>query len=156
MKSVKTLAIGMGVVIVILLGVLLFVPAAKGPTVPPAPGPAAAATSTTSADGTLQVVMPQPGAVVASPVAIEGAVTGGGWYFEGTFPIQVLDGTGKVIGSGTAQSLGDWMSTATVPFAASISFTTPGTATGTIVFSKDNPSGLPRNAGSLSVPVAFR
>ena len=138
-RTIKIIAIVLGVIIVILIGVLIFVHPAKGPTITQG----------------LQISLPQANAIVTSPAAIEGTVTGGGWFFEASFPIKILDSDGTVLGQGTAQALSDWMSTGTVPFSASIPFTTPHDATGTIVFSKDNPSGAPENDMSFSIPISF-
>src|SRR4051812_27006014 len=114
----KTLSIFLGVVAIALLGVLVFWKPVQGPTI-------SQSQPLVSADGHLQVALPLANAVVSSSVAIEGTVTGGGWFFEASFPIQVLDGDGRVIGTGHAQALSDWMSTGTVPFSASISFSAP-------------------------------
>jgi hypothetical protein len=48
------------------------------------------------------------------------------------------------------------MTTGTVAFSASIPFITPKYATGTIIFAKDNPSGLPQNAKQFDFPVTFK
>jgi hypothetical protein len=146
MKLLKIGAIGLAVIIVVLLGVLVFVKPANGPTV---------AGDAISSDGNLAVKLPAQNQVIASPVAIEGTVTNGGWFFEGSFPITVMDSNGTVLGQGTAQALSDWMSADAVPFSASIVFTAPTTATGTIVFMNDNPSGMPENQRSLSLSVRF-
>ena len=145
----KALVIAFAAIIAILLGVLLLVPSPKGQ-------PSSAVAPTLSPDGHLEIDVPRADDLALSPVAVEGKVTGGGWFFEASFPIKVLDGDGRILGSGTAQALSDWMSTGTVPFAASIHFTAPHFATGTILFQNDNPSGLPANQKSLSVPVRFR
>jgi hypothetical protein len=109
-----------------------------------------------SADGHLGVTAPQPGALVTSPVTVIGTVVGGGWFFEATFPVKVLDGDGMVIGDGAAQAQADWTSTGTVPFTAIIQFSAPRGATGTVVLSKDNPSGAQQKDQSLSIPVRFK
>ena len=137
----KKLPIALGVVIVILLGILLFVNPAKGPT--------------PATTGAITVSMPQSDAVIVSPVGIEGQAPGT-WFSEAVFPVKVLDGDGAVLGQGTAQAVGDWMTTGTVPFSATIAFMTPKYATGTIVFTNDNPSGLAANIKSFSLPVKFR
>lgn len=148
----KIIVIIFGIIIVVLLGILIFVPSAKSPTVPTTTEPSAVI----SPDGKVHVVAPVENAVIASPAVILGTVTGGGWFFEASFPVKVLDGDGTVLGQGPAQAQGDWMSIGTVPFGASISFTRPNYATGTIVFAKDNPSGAPQNAESFSIPVRFK
>ncbi len=92
--------------------------------------------------------------VVTSPLTIEGSAKG--FYFEGSFPIKVLDANRKEIGSGIAQATKDWMTTEPVPFKATVTFKSPTTNTGYIVFMKDNPSGLPENDASFELPVKFK
>jgi hypothetical protein len=153
---VKTIAIVLGVVIVILLGVLIFWNPVKGPTMADAPGGMVFENPpTASSDGHVKISLPQANATIASPVAIEGMVTGGGWLFNGAFPIKVLNASGTVIGMGVAQALSDWKSMGMVPFSASISFTAPHSASGTITFSKADPSGAPWDMASFSVPIKF-
>ncbi len=170
-KTLKIIIVILGIIAVVLLLVLALVPSVKSPTVPPggaessssatAPGavspPGAAATvqPSVSADGRLAVAMPRAGEAISSPVAVEGTITGGGWFFEASIPVSVLDAKGRVIGQGTARALSDWMSTGSVPFAASISFTAPDTATGTILFKNDNPSGLSANDRLFVLPITF-
>jgi len=145
----KTIIIVLAVILVVLLGVLLFVQLAKGPTIPsPISRPAV------SADGTLTVSAPGINAIVVSPAAIAGSAQG--WYFEAVFPVKILDGDGTVLGSGQAQAQSDWMITSSVPFSATISFTNPKYANGTIVFRKDNPSGLPKYDEEFILPIWFR
>ena len=42
-----------------------------------------------------------------------------------------------------------------VPFLATLEFETPDTEQGTLVFEKDNPSGLPEHDDRLIMPVRF-
>jgi hypothetical protein len=157
MKLVKILVVALGVVIVVLLGVLIFYNPAKAPQLPPDNvGGAKILQPTLSADGHLGVTAPQPGALVTSPITVIGTVTNGGWFFEGSFPVKVVDGDGTVLGIGTAQAQADWTSTSSVPFTAIVQFSMSHGVTGTVVLSKDNPSGLAQNAISLSVPVRFK
>jgi hypothetical protein len=75
----------------------------------------------------------------------------GNWFFEGQLPVKLLDGKGNLVSKGTAvtkQMTEDWVS-----FDAS--FPNTGTRSGTLIFSKDNPSGLPQNDKSVSVPFSF-
>ena len=153
MKIAKIVVIVFAAIIVVLLGILIFVQPAKSPTVARTGVPSS--TVATSSDGHLEVDTPLANDAISSPIGIEGKVTGGGWFFEASFPIQILDGDGKVIGGGATQALDDWMSTGTVRFSASINFTSPHYTTGTILFMNDNPSGLPKNQKTLSLPVKF-
>jgi hypothetical protein len=79
----------------------------------------------------------------------------GSWYFEASFPVRLLDGNGQEIARGPAQAQGDWMTTNFVPFTVQLTFSPPTTPVGTLVLEKDNPSGLPQNAMSISIPVDF-
>jgi hypothetical protein len=153
----KKLVIILGVIILILLGVLLFVNPVRGPEAPPSGRPAPTSThqAVFSPDGSIAVTSPAPNGVITSPVTIEGQANGR-WYFEASFPIKILDGDGTVLGQGPAQAQSDWMTTGTVPFKTSIAFKTPKYATGTILFEKDNPSGLPQNAGEFRFRVRFK
>jgi hypothetical protein len=158
--KIKYVVIGLGVVIVALFGVLVFVPSAHSPTVkvrqsPPVPPTAIMVEPAMSPDKHVEVGAPTADETVSSPLRISGNVTGGGWFFEGSFPVKITDGNGAVLGEGSVQAIGDWTSTGTVLFAAAIPFTPPRFATGMIVLSKDNPSGDPKNAESFSIPVRF-
>ena len=79
----------------------------------------------------------------------------GTWYFEASFPVKVYDANNKLIGSGVATAQGDWMTEDYVPFEAIIDIpaTIQRTDKGTVVLEKDNPSGLPENDNSLTIPV---
>ena len=102
----------------------------------------------------LQITSPAINAQITSPVTITGQAVGN-WFFEASFPVKVTDSNNIVIGSGVAKTTANWMTTNFVPFTATITFTTPGTATGFIVLEKDNPSGEPVNAASESFPITF-
>ncbi len=163
----KKTAIILAVIIIVLLGVLIFVPA-KAPEVPPA-GSAPAATSTAiststatttppivSSDGQVTVTAPRANDMISSPVTITGSVTGGGWFFEAVFPVTVVDANRIVLGKGQARAQSDWTTTGTVPFVAKVTFVAPPTKTGFIVLESANPSGIEENLKSLSMPITFR
>ncbi len=98
---------------------------------------------------------PEGGSVVSSPLTIQGTAPGS-WFLEATFPIEVRDEQGTVLGQGQAHAQGNWMTTDYVPFTASVTFTSPGKGkTGFIVFKNDNPSGLPENAKEFLVEIKF-
>lgn len=104
---------------------------------------------------TVTVYTPESGATVASPLGIVGEVPGS-WSFEASFPVALKDGNGSVIGQKPAQVQGDWTSEDSVPFTVALIFDEPTTASGTLVLQKDNPSGLPENDDSVSIPVKFK
>ena len=102
----------------------------------------------------IQVTNPVFGARVSSPITFSGKARGT-WYFEASFPVTVLTSDGKEIGRGVAQAQGDWMTMDFVPFSGSVTIDGTPTATGTMVFKKDNPSGDPALDLSYSLPVSF-
>ena len=103
----------------------------------------------------LIVTEPLTDATVASPLTIKGTVPGN-WSFEAAFPIQVLDSSGKVIGQVPAKLLGEWKTDKYVPFEATVTFDAqPSGSKGTLLLKKDNPSDLPENNDSVTIPVNF-
>lgn len=105
------------------------------------------------ANANIVVAVPQPGTVVTSPLTVSGEAKGT-WYFEASFPVRLLDAQGTVLAQTPAHALGNWMTTDFVPFTAVLTFQTTAHQ-GTLVLEKDNPSGLPQNASSVSIPVKF-
>ena len=104
-------------------------------------------------NSTLRITVPSVGQKISSPLHIQGEAKG--WYFEASFPVQILDKNGKVIGQGIAQAETDWMVDAFVPFKGTIDFNAVPGEKGEVVFRKDNPSGLPKNDAEVRVPVTF-
>lgn len=105
-------------------------------------------------DDLISVSAPKPNQVVKSPLLIEGEARGT-WYFEASFPIKIVDANGNVLGTAVAQAQSDWMTEEFVSFKAQLNFIAPATEQGTLIFKKDNPSGLPENDDNLQVPVLF-
>ena len=88
-----------------------------------------------------------------SPLKITGEVPGN-WSFEASFPIELHDSTDKVLSRAVATLKGDWMTTDLVPFTATLAFTEPATVeTAQLVLHKDNPSDLPENDDSVTIPI---
>ncbi len=102
----------------------------------------------------VEVDSPTPRAHVSSPLVVEGRARGM-WFFEGSFPIDVVSKDGVRIGSGIAEALGDSMVEGFVPFTAHITFSVGTTTPGMIVFKKDNPSGDSVRDASTSIEVFF-
>lgn len=121
------------------------------------PAPVATSTPISPADdksNLIRVTSPQANASVRSPLTVTGQARGN-WYFEASFPVQVLDESGKVLGTSIAQALGDWMTTEFVPFSTTITFASSTTATGTLVLKKDNPSDMREYDDELRIPIRF-
>jgi hypothetical protein len=95
------------------------------------------------------------GQIIKSPLVVKGQARGS-WYFEAVFPVAILDGNGQEIARTQAKAQSSWTTTDFVPFTATIDFKAPTTASGTLVFMKDNPSGLPINDAKFETPVSFK
>lgn len=104
----------------------------------------------------IEVTSPTINGTVSSPLVVTGSARGT-WYFEASFPIEVRNASGALIGQGYGQAQGEWMTENFVPFkSVPITFTAqPKGSTGTVVLKKDNPSGLPENDRSLEIPITF-
>lgn len=116
--------------------------------------PAEEFTSTKGVVITLEDWITQPR--ITSPLTISGAVPGN-WSFEASFPVLITDEEGRVLTQSAAQLEGDWMTEEMVPFTVTLTFERPigDSPRGFLVLQKDNPSGLPENDDSLSIPVTF-
>ncbi len=102
----------------------------------------------------VKVTSPKPDQIISSPLVIEGEARGF-WFFEASFPVKLLDANGKEVAVMPVQAQGEWMTEDFVPFKAELKFSNVSTKTGTLVFQKDNPSGLPEHDESISIPVVF-
>lgn len=102
----------------------------------------------------IEIDAPQANAQISSPVTVSGKARGP-WYFEASFPVQILDANGKQLGQAPVQAKGEWMTEEFVPFEGKVTFSKPTTQTGFVVFHKDNPSGLPESEQEIRVPVRF-
>ena len=130
-----------------------------GPQCDFAPCPTATSSSseTPSEDPMIVIDTPKSGAFVESPVSVSGRARGT-WFFEATAPVIITDGNGKVIGEGHVTAQGNWMTTDFVPFTGTIRYTLDPDAPsdrGTIIFKKDNPSGMPEHDDAREMPIRF-
>jgi hypothetical protein len=140
--------------IIMVMGVVLLVVV---PSPAKAPSNTASGTPVTTNDlsDTIVVDSPMQGGAVASPMTITGKARGT-YYFEASFPVTLVDASGKVMARGHAQAQSDWMTTDFVPFTAALTFVQPGPGThGTLKLMNDNPSGDPAKQKELDIPVMF-
>lgn len=92
---------------------------------------------------------------IVSPVKISGKARGS-WFFEGSFPILILDSKGKVLTTSFGQAQGEWMTNEFVEFVSpEIRFQRGEAVEGFVILQKDNPSGLSQFDDELVVPVRF-
>lgn len=102
----------------------------------------------------IQVETPRPNQTISSPLVVKGKARGA-WFFEADFPISLADSKGRLIGSAVATAQADWMTEEFVPFEARLEFKNPQEEKGTLIFKKDNPSGLVEHDDELIMPVKF-
>jgi len=104
----------------------------------------------------IKVDLPKENQEVKSPIKISGQAKGV-WFFEGSFPVELMDTDGNILATSFATSSEDWMTENFIPFSAILEFTK---ATSTkhvlLVLKKDNPSGLPEHDDSISIPLILK
>ncbi len=98
---------------------------------------------------------PAEGALVTSPLTVSGKARGN-WFFEANLPATLKDANGKILVQKGMTATSDWMTTDFVPFTGTLEFAPPETEMGSLVISKDNPSGDPANDSSVAIPVRFK
>jgi hypothetical protein len=79
-------------------------------------------------------------------------VARGNWFFEGSFPVELVDDSGDLAQT-IATAKGDWMTDAFVPFEATLQIPKNLAGPATLILKRDNPSGLPDYDRSISIPV---
>lgn len=148
--DMKKLLLGItALVIVVLLGAWYFTvknaPEKKGDEL---------ISSTPASSAEITIDSPLPNAIVTSPLTVSGKAKGT-WFFEANIPVVLKDGNGNIVAQVGGRAKSDWMTTDLVPFEATLDFTNPGTAYGTLEIRKDNPSGMAEHDASFSVPIRF-
>lgn len=101
------------------------------------------------------VETPTPNSVLESSFVVKGQARGN-WYFEASFPVQLVASDGTVLVNSFIMANGEWMTEEFVPFEKSFSFTnTTGATGGTLILKKDNPSDMRELDNELRIPVKF-
>ncbi|MDD4901279.1 MAG: GerMN domain-containing protein [Patescibacteria group bacterium] len=98
------------------------------------------------------VTAPKLNQAVNSPLTVAGQAKGN-WFFEASFPIELIDDQGKILGQDYVQAQSDWMTENFVPFKGEINYQAEATTTGRLVLKNDNPSGLPQNDKRIEILV---
>lgn len=106
-------------------------------------------------DEGLSLDNPQEGETLSSPITIEGEATGP-WYFEGSFGVKLInrDNAG-IIADSFVTALGDWMTDESVEFSGTIEYEIEEETEALLVFESANPSGLPENQMTYTIPVTL-
>ncbi len=101
------------------------------------------------------VYSPTPNQVVDGYIRIEGKARGY-WFFEGDFPVEVVNERGDVLATHYVQAVGDWMTKDFVPFKGEIRFIIREEGKAYLVLRKDNPSGEPKYDKEFRVPIYLK
>lgn len=97
---------------------------------------------------------PKPDEIIKTPFTISGKARGN-WFFEASFPIELVKENREKIVTAIAQAQSEWMTSDFVPFKATIEFPVNLTGKGQLILKKDNPSGLPEYDNQIEIPVIF-
>lgn len=102
----------------------------------------------------IYITTPELPLTLTNPTIVIGKVDRN-WVFEGSFPVDLFDDQNQILFQGTA-SVPNWTEGTgeLVDFTLNLNFTTSASS-GYLIFRKDNPSGLPENDQSLTLPVSF-
>lgn len=97
-----------------------------------------------------------PTPIAVSPLVVTGKARGT-FFFEGTFPVMLVNWDGLIIGEGYATADSEWMTTDFVPFTASIAFTEGAHvySRGILIVQNANPSGEPERSIVYEIPVTL-
>lgn len=80
----------------------------------------------------------------------------GSWFFEGSFPVRVLNIQGEVVSTFVATTYDDWMNETTVPFSVIIDFPLEQEGAYVLQFEKSNPSGLDENSDIAKIAISIK
>lgn len=85
---------------------------------------------------------------------INGTITGV-WFFEGSFPIDLVDDDGNLIVNAIAMTEEDWMTEEQVPFESLINCGSDCPSKGFLILTKNDPSDETNSSDTISIPVRF-
>ena len=105
----------------------------------------------------IKVDFPVANQEVSSPIKITGSVNNGGWSgFEGQVcTVQLLDYKGNKVAIGILKATTDWTKPP-VSFESTLTFQTKIKGPMTLLFSNENPSGLPDKDKKFGLPVVIK
>ncbi len=86
---------------------------------------------------------------------VKGSVTGD-WFFEGTFPVRVLNQQGEIVETLSAEALEEWTTEEAVPFSFKIDMDLEEESIVVLKFEKSNPSDLEESNDSAEITVTLK
>jgi hypothetical protein len=109
-------------------------------------------TKDVSQNDLIRVSFPKAGEHVGGRINVTG-IARGTWYFEGEFPIELVDSSGKKIAGASALAQGEWMREEFVPFSASLEYRTDNEQPAKIILRRNNPSDLREQDAQMEIPI---
>ncbi len=106
------------------------------------------------ADIPVEIISPELGMEIGPPVSVQGQASGT-WFFEAILPISVTNVEGSVLAEDLIMTEEDWMTEEMIAFEKELDFEAPDANFGFIKISKNDPSGIPRNANDYYWPIEF-
>ena len=105
----------------------------------------------------IRLARPQAHQLISSPLLLEGEARGY-WFFEGSFPVTVVDWDGRIIAESFVTAQDEWMTKDFVRFKGTLNFSKPELVynNGSLILRKDNPSGLSQFDDALEIPIIFQ
>lgn len=138
-------------VLVLLVGYFLFFNNAKAP-VGGLETPTESITYNNASADMIEVELPFPGAVTGKEFSVIGKARGN-WFFEASFPIDLLDKDGNILVQTYASAQSEWMTTDFVSFKGEVKAPIDYIGPATLVLKKDNPSDMHELDASISFPI---
>jgi hypothetical protein len=89
----------------------------------------------------IRIESPISGSSIDSPLIVKGEAKGE-WFFEASFPVELVDSNNNVIATGVAIATTDSLTEDFVPFEAKVEFVSSEQKNGFLILKNDNPSGL--------------
>lgn len=102
----------------------------------------------------VQLHAPLRGEPVTSPLTIAGQAVGT-WFFEGSFPLELISTAGEAIAVGYVTAEAEWMTTELVRFGGVLEFEVSGPTEAVLVLRRDNPSDLREHDAAVRVPLTL-
>jgi len=93
-------------------------------------------------------------ATVVIGTQLTGKITGG-WFFEGEFPVRILNEDLEILGTLTASATQEWTTSELVPFKLNLDSDIEETTNVVLRFEKSNPSGLKENDDYIDFPIVL-
>ena len=100
------------------------------------------------------LTLPIPGSESKTPIQIAGTAPGP-WFFEASFPVELRNKEGELLGQAPAHATEEWMTTKPVHFSTTVQFIVTKRTDAVIVLRKSNPSGLPEKDASYEIPTVL-